>query len=73
MLLQLYALGATIPWDEGPLGARASRPHKAWHRLGHLPHVDQPATAPWLSFGLADAVPDDRVGACSISLKFSGG
>ena len=29
-----------------PPGARASRPHQAWHSLGHLPHLDQPGTAP---------------------------
>ena len=62
-----------MSWDEGLLGARASRPHKAWHSLGHLPHLDQPGTAPWLSYGLADAVPADRVAACSIALKLSGG
>ena len=28
--------------------------------------------APWLSYGLADAVPADRVAACSIALKLSG-
>ena len=27
---------------EGFLGARASRPHNAWHGLGHLLHLDQP-------------------------------
>ena len=73
MLLQFCALGVTMPWDEGFLGARASRPHQAWHSLGHLPHLDQPATAPWLSFGLADGVPADRVAACSIALKLSAG
>ena len=86
MLLQFCALGVTTSWDDGfpgarasrPhddgfLGARASRPHQAWHSLGHLPHLDQPGTAPWLSFGLADAVPADRVAACSIALKLSGG
>ena len=73
MLLQFCALGVTMSWDEGFLGARASRPHQAWHSLGHLPHLDQPGTAPWLSFGLADAVPADRVAACSIALKLSGG
>ena len=86
MLLQFCDLGVTMSWDEGfpgarasrPhndgfLGARASRPHQAWHRLGHLPHLDQPATAPWLSFGLAATVPADRVAACSIALKLSGG
>ena len=62
-----------MSWNDGFLGARASRPHQAWHSLGHLPHLDQPATAPWLSFGLADAVPGDRVAACSIALKLSGG
>ena len=73
MLLQSCALGVTMSWDEGLLGARASRPHQAWHSLGQLPHLDQPATAPWLSFGLAAAVPADRVAACSIALKLSGG
>ena len=73
MRLQFSALGVTMSWDEGFPGARASRPHQAWHSLGHLPHLDQPATAPWLSFGLADGVPADRVAACSIALKLSGG
>ncbi len=73
MCLAFCALGVTMSWDDGFLGARASRPHQAWHSLGHLPHLDQPGTAPWLSFGLADAVPADRVAACSIALKLSGG
>ena len=73
MLLQFCALGVTMPWDDGLLGARASRPHQAWHSLDHLPHLDQPGTAPWLSFGLADGVPADRVAACSTALKLSGG
>ena len=73
MLLQFCALGVTMSWDDGFLGARASRPHQAWHSLGHLPHLHQPGTAPWLSFGLADAVPADRVAACGIALKLSGG
>ena len=73
MVLQFCDLGVTVSWDDGSPGARASRPHKAWHSLGRLPHLDQAATAPWLSFGLADAVPADRVAACSIALKLSGG
>ena len=73
MLLQFCALGVTMSWDDGFLGARASRPHQAWHSLGHLPHLDQPGPAPRLSFGLADAVPADRVAACSIARKLSGG
>ena len=64
---------ASRPHNDGFPGARASRPHQAWHSLGHLPHLDQPGTAPWLSFGLAAAVPADRVAACSIALKLSGG
>ena len=71
MPLQFGALGVTMSWDEGFLGARASRPHQAWHSLGHLPHMDQPGTAPWLSFGLADGVLAHRVAACSIALKLS--
>ena len=62
-----------MSWDDGFPGARASRPHQACHSLGHLPHLDQPGTAPWLSFGLADGVPAHRVAACSIALKLSGG
>ena len=73
MLLQYCALGVTTSWDDGFPGARASRPHQAWHSLGHLPHLDQPGTAPWLSFGPADAVLADRVAACSIALKLSAG
>ena len=73
MLLQFGAHGVTMSWDDGFLGARASRPHQAWHSLGHLPHLDQPGTAPWVSFDLADAVPADRVVACSIARKLSGG
>ena len=73
MLLQFGALGVAMSWGEGFLGARASCPHQAWHSLGHLPHTHQPATAPWLSFGLADAVPAHRVAACSIPMKLSGG
>ena len=72
MLLQFCALGVTMSWDDGFLGARASRPHQARHSLGHLSHLDQPGMAPWLSYGLADAVPADRVAACSIALKLSG-
>ena len=64
---------ASRPHDDGFPGARASRPHQAWHSLGHLPHLHQPATAPWLSFGPADAVSADRVAACRVALKLSGG
>ena len=71
-LLQFCDLGVTMSWDDGFLGARASRPHQAWHSLGHLPHLDQPATAPWLSFGLADGVLAHRVAACSIALMLNG-
>ena len=36
MHLQFCALGVTMSWDDGLLGARASRPHQACHSLGHL-------------------------------------
>ena len=32
------------------LGARASRPHKAWHNRGHLPHFDEAGTVQFLAF-----------------------
>ena len=68
----LLGARASRPHHDGFLGARASRPHQAWHGLGCLPHLDRPGPAPWLSFGLADAVPADSVAACSIALKLSG-
>ena len=71
MLLQFCALGVTMSWDDG-LWERG-RPARTKPGLDHLPHLDQPGTAPWLSFGLADGVPADRVAACSIALKLSGG
>ena len=57
---------------EGFLGARASRPHKAWHSLGHLLHLDRPATAPRLSFDLDVAVPANVAAACRVARKLSG-
>ena len=35
------------------------------------PHLDQPGTAPWLSFGLAAAVTADVVAACKAARKLS--
>ena len=68
-------LVSTMSWDDGCLGARASRPHQAWHSFDHLPHLDQPGMAPRLSFRPTASVPAlrDRVAACSIALKLSGG
>ena len=37
-LLQFGALGVTMSWDDGFLGARASRPHKAWHSPTRISH-----------------------------------
>ena len=73
MLLQTHVRAVAISWDEAPPGARASRPHQAWHSLAHLPHLDQPATAPWLSIGVADVAPSHKVPAGSIALKLSDG
>ena len=56
---------------EGILGARASRPHNDWHGLGHLLHLDRPAAAPRLSFGLAVVVTADLVAACKAARKLS--
>ena len=56
---------------EGFLGARASRPHNDWHGLGHLLHLDRPAAAPRLAFGLAVAVTADVVAACKAARKLS--
>ena len=72
MLLQFFALGVMRSWDEAHLGARASRPHQAWHSLGHLLHRNRPAAAPWLSFGRAHAVPAGRALGCNIAGKLSG-
>ena len=58
--------------DDDLLGARASRPHKAWHSLVYFRDFDRPRTAPLLPFCLADAVPAGRVTACRIALKLSG-
>ena len=71
MILQFCAPGVTMSWDDGLLGARASRPHQAWHSLGHLPHLDQPGTAPWLSFGWAVVVTADVEAACNAARKLS--
>ena len=72
MLLQFFALGVMRSWEEAHPGARASRPHQAWHSLGHLLHLNRPAAAPWLSFGLAHAVPAGRAVGCDIAGKLSG-
>ena len=61
-----------MSWDADFLGARASRPHKAWQGFPHLPHFDQPGTAPLLPFRLADAVSGNRVAACRFAPKLSG-
>ncbi len=39
------------------LGTRASRPHKAWHSRGYLPHFDRPGLVQSITFRLADSVP----------------
>ena len=72
MLLQFRALGVTMSWDDGFLGARASRPHQAWHSLGHLLHRNQPAAARCLCFGRAHAVLAGRAVGCNIAGKLSG-
>ena len=52
--------------DDDFLGARASRPHKAWHNRGYLSEFDQPGRAPLLPFRPADGVPAYWVAACGV-------
>ena len=44
-------------------GARASRPHKAWHSRGYLPHLDQPGIIQFITFRLSDSVPAKVIAA----------
>ena len=54
------------------LGARASRPHKAWHSRGYLPHLDQPGTIQSLTFRLFDSVPVEMISAWKSELALTG-
>jgi putative DNA methylase len=45
--------------DSAPAGPRASRPHKAWHSRGYLPHFDTGASVQFITFRLADSLPRD--------------
>ena len=71
MLPRFCPLGGTISWDEGPLGARASRPHNAEAQPRPSPPLGSTRNGPWLSFGLAVAVHADRVAACKVALTLS--
>ena len=54
------------------LGARASRPHKAWHSRGYLPHLDQPGTIQSLTFRLFDSVPIGMIEVWKSELALTG-
>ena len=54
------------------LGARASRPHKAWHSRGYLPHLDQPGTIQSLTFRLFDSVPVEMISVWKSELALTG-
>ena len=54
-------------------GAQFSRPHKAWHDRGYLPHFDEAGTVQFLTFRLVDAVPAATVTTWKTDLKLSGG
>lgn len=43
--------------EEPSAGPRASRPHKAWHSRGYLPHFHSGATVQFATFRLADSLP----------------
>ena len=55
-----------------PSGARASRPHKAWHSRGYLPHLDQPELIQFVTFRLSDSVPAEVVAAWKVELALTG-
>ena len=57
--------------DEDFLGARASRPHKAWQGLAISATWIDRQRRPWLSLGPAVTVPADVVAACKVVLKLS--
>ena len=68
----------SCPWCDGLMGrwlpgSAGVPPAQSLAQPRLSPHLDRPGTAPWLSFGLADAVPADRVAACSTALKLSSG
>ena len=54
------------------LGARASRPHKAWHSRGYLPHLDQPEIIQSVTFRLSDSIPADVVVGWKNELALTG-
>ncbi len=43
------------------LPSRASRPHRAWHSRGYIPHLDQPGLVQFVTFRLVDSVPSEVV------------
>ena len=66
-------LGTGTSHSKKPLlGARASRPHKAWHSRGYLPHLDQPDIIQSITFRLADSVPADVIAAWKSELALKG-
>ena len=67
-----YLDARTSRMKEPLLGARASRPHKAWHSRGYLPHLDQPDIIQSITFRLADSVPADVIAAWKSELALKG-
>ena len=67
-----YLDARTSRTNEPLLGARASRPHKAWHSRGYLPHLDQPDIIQSITFRLADSVPADVIAAWKSELALKG-
>ena len=67
-----YLDARTSVTNEPLLGARASRPHKAWHSRGYLPHLDQPDIIQSITFRLADSVPADVIAAWKSELALKG-
>ena len=67
-----YLDARTSRMKEPLLGARASRPHKAWHSRGYLPHLDQPDIIQSITFRLADSVPADVIAAWKSEMALKG-
>ena len=67
-----YLDARTSRTNEPLLGVRASRPHKAWHSRGYLPHLDQPDIIQSITFRLADSVPADVIAAWKSELALKG-
>ncbi len=73
MLLKLCLLGVTMSWDDGLLGARASRPHKASRSLAISPTGINRQRRHGSPSAWPMRFPPTEWAACCIALKLSQG